>query len=54
MSDHHYAERLMLQDADRARRESRSEAQRRAHVREALDERRRHSVRDLISGLVGR
>jgi hypothetical protein len=54
MSDYHYTQRLMLQDSERRRRESRDEAQRRAHVREVLDERRHHSMRGLISGLIGR
>jgi hypothetical protein len=54
MSDQHYAQRLMLREAERSRHQGWSEAQRRVHVREALDERRHHSVRSMISGLIGR
>jgi hypothetical protein len=54
MSDQHYTQRLMLQEAERSRDRGWSDAQRRVHVREALAERRHHSVRDMISGLIGR
>ena len=56
VSEHHHVE-FMLQRVDGLRRESWGEAQRRAHLREALDERRgvrTRGLRTLISGLICR